>query len=189
MLTPAPEVSILGTLLVHFATKKRHKNTNYHNWDKSITYCFNGCYYLLRVVVICMIRRVNLLSLLLYWKPEPAGFVPPDDILLPGSKRMQKCLLLAEGISFASFQRNPVTTEFNKPARYRGPSLQCDLPGKSLKAMTTVATLHKRRGSQEPRVLRGKCRHFVGQSWLSWGCRPDEPDMPSAALAVFCLLF
>ena len=123
MLTPATEVSILGTLLLHFVTKKRHKNTNNHNWDESITYCFNGCYYLLRVVVICMIRRVNLLSLLLYWKPEPAGFVPPDDILLPGSKRMQKCLLLAEGISFASFLRHPITSELNKPARYRGASL------------------------------------------------------------------
>jgi hypothetical protein len=32
---------------------------------------------------------------------------------------MQKCLLLAEGISFAGFLRLPITTEYNKPARYR----------------------------------------------------------------------
>jgi len=53
-------------------------------------------------------------------KPKPAGRVPPDAILLSGNKSMQKCLLLAEGISFAGFLRNPVTTELNKPARYRG---------------------------------------------------------------------
>jgi len=46
---------------------------------------------------------------------------------------MQKCLLLAEGISFASFLINKITTEVNKSARYRGPPSQCDLPGKSLK--------------------------------------------------------
>ncbi len=34
-------------------------------------------------------------------KTEPAGRVPPDAILLSGNKSMQKCLLLAEGISFA----------------------------------------------------------------------------------------
>jgi len=33
---------------------------------------------------------------------------------------MQKCLLLAEGISFAGFLRHPITTQLNKPARYRG---------------------------------------------------------------------
>jgi hypothetical protein len=33
---------------------------------------------------------------------------------------MQKCLLLAEGISFARFLRDPITTELNKPARYMG---------------------------------------------------------------------
>ena len=53
-------------------------------------------------------------------KAKPAGRVPPDAILLSGNKSMQKCLLLAEGISLASFLRNPVTTELNKPARYRG---------------------------------------------------------------------
>ena len=34
---------------------------------------------------------------------KPAGRVPPDAILLSGNKSMQKCLLLAEGISFAGF--------------------------------------------------------------------------------------
>jgi len=33
---------------------------------------------------------------------------------------MQKCLLLAEGISFAGFLRISITAELNKPARYRG---------------------------------------------------------------------
>jgi len=33
---------------------------------------------------------------------------------------MQKCLLLAEGISSAGFPRYPITAELNKPARYRG---------------------------------------------------------------------
>ena len=31
-------------------------------------------------------------------KAEPAGLGPPADVLLPGSKSKQKCLLLAEGI-------------------------------------------------------------------------------------------
>ena len=53
---------------------------------------------------------------------KPAGRVPPDAILLSGNKSMQKCLLLAEGIPSTSFLRNPVTTELNKPARYRGTS-------------------------------------------------------------------
>jgi len=56
-------------------------------------------------------------------KTEPAGRVPPDAILLSGNKSMQKCLLLAEGISSASFLCNPMTMELNKPARYRGASL------------------------------------------------------------------
>ena len=78
----------------------------------------------------------HLLPLLYYsWiyktKSKPAGRVPPDAILLSGNKSMQKCLLLAEGISFASFLRYPITTELNKPARYRGPPFQCDQQGKS----------------------------------------------------------
>jgi hypothetical protein len=36
---------------------------------------------------------------------------------------MQKCLLLAEGNAFAGFLRNPIRTELDKPARYRGASL------------------------------------------------------------------
>ena len=36
-------------------------------------------------------------------KSKPAGRVPPDAILLSGNKSMQKCLLLAESISFAGF--------------------------------------------------------------------------------------
>ena len=75
---------------------------------------------------------VHLLSLCFFVKIKPAGRVPPDAILLSGNKSMQKCLLLAEGISFASFLRNPVTTELNKSARYRGPPFQCDLQEKSL---------------------------------------------------------
>ena len=74
---------------------------------------------------------VNLLLLFFFTtyftKTKPAGRVPPDAILLSGNKSMQKCLLLAEGISFAGFLRHPITTELNKPARYRGPPLQCDL--------------------------------------------------------------
>ena len=38
-------------------------------------------------------------------KAKPAGRVPPDAILLSGNKSMQKCLLFAEGISFAGFLR------------------------------------------------------------------------------------
>ena len=37
-------------------------------------------------------------------KQGPAGFVPPHDILLAGTKSMQKCLLLAEGMLFACRQ-------------------------------------------------------------------------------------
>jgi len=46
---------------------------------------------------------VNLLPLLHFCKTKPAGRVPPDAILLSVNKSMQKCLLLAEGISFAKF--------------------------------------------------------------------------------------
>ena len=49
---------------------------------------------------------VNLLPFFFFMKflkAEPAGRVPPDAILLSGNKSMQKCLLLAEGISFAGF--------------------------------------------------------------------------------------
>jgi hypothetical protein len=53
-------------------------------------------------------------------KAKPTRRVPPDAILLSGKKSMQKCLLLAEGISFAGFLRLSITTWLNKPARYRG---------------------------------------------------------------------
>ena len=43
------------------------------------------------------------------------------------TKVSKNAFLLAEGISFASFLRHPIRTELNKPARYRGPPLQCDL--------------------------------------------------------------
>jgi len=66
-------------------------------------------------------------------KTKPAGRVPSDALLLSGNKSKQKCLLLAEGISLAGFLRNPVTTELNKPARYRGPPFLFNLQGKSLK--------------------------------------------------------
>jgi len=52
----------------------------------------------------------NLLPLFFFLKAEPAGRVPPDAILLYGNKSMQKCLLLAEGISFAGFLRHQQTT-------------------------------------------------------------------------------
>ncbi len=53
-------------------------------------------------------------------KAKSAGRVPPDAILLSGNKSMQKCLLLAEGISSAGFLWSQQTTELKKPARYRG---------------------------------------------------------------------
>ena len=66
-----------------------------------------------------------------FLKAEPAGRVPPDAILLSGNKSMQKCLLLAEGISSAGCPWHQQTTLLKKPARYRGPPLQCDLQGQS----------------------------------------------------------
>ena len=68
---------------------------------------------------------VHLLPSLFYsWfykiKSKPAGRVPPDAILLSGNKSMQKCLLLAEGISFAGFLWHQHTTVLKKPARCRG---------------------------------------------------------------------
>ena len=63
---------------------------------------------------------VNLLPLLIFFKPEPAGSVPPDAILLSGNKSMQKGLLLAEGNSSAGFLRRLITSKHNKPARCRG---------------------------------------------------------------------
>ena len=49
---------------------------------------------------------VHLLSFVFFLKAKPAGRVPPDAILLSGNKSMQKCLLLAEGISFAGILIN-----------------------------------------------------------------------------------
>ena len=63
---------------------------------------------------------VNLLHFVVLREPKPAGRVPPNAILLSSNKSMQKCLLLAEGNSFARFLCNQITTEYNKPARYRG---------------------------------------------------------------------
>ena len=63
---------------------------------------------------------VNLLPLPIFFKPKPAGRVPPDAILLSGNKSMQKCLLLAEGNSSAGFLRHLITSELDKPARCRG---------------------------------------------------------------------
>ena len=91
----------------------------------------------------------------------------PTPYFCPATKVCKNAFLLAEGISFARFLRDPITTELNKPARYRGSFFQCGLLGKILKAMTTIATLRKRRGSQEPRVLRGKCSHLVDQNSLN----------------------
>jgi len=56
----------------------------------------------------------------------------------PATKVCKKCLLLAEGISFARFLRHPTTTDLNKPARYRGPSLWCDLQEKSVKTSQSI---------------------------------------------------
>jgi len=52
---------------------------------------------------------LNLLHLLFFCK-QNQRVVPPDAILLSGNKRTQKCLLLAEGISFAGFLSNQQTT-------------------------------------------------------------------------------
>ncbi len=49
------------------------------------------------------------------------------------TKVSKNAFLLTEGISFARFLRHLTTSEFNKPAGYRGPSLQCDLKVKSKK--------------------------------------------------------
>jgi hypothetical protein len=57
---------------------------------------------------------------------------------------MQKCLLLAEGISFAGFLRIPITAELNNPARYRGPHFPCDRQGKKLDNITTNSILHNK---------------------------------------------
>jgi len=43
-------------------------------------------------------RQSIVLSVLMKAKTEPAVRVPQDPILLPGSKSMQKCLLLADDI-------------------------------------------------------------------------------------------
>ena len=63
---------------------------------------------------------VNLLPSLFIVKSKTGGLRPPDAILLSGNKSMQKCLLLAEGNSSAGFLRHLITSELNKPARYRG---------------------------------------------------------------------
>jgi hypothetical protein len=45
---------------------------------------------------------------------------------------MQKCLLLAEGISSAGLLRHPIMPKLNKPARYWGASLAVSSMSKSL---------------------------------------------------------
>jgi len=53
-------------------------------------------------------QMVNLLRFLSFVrrKTKPAVRVPPDAILLPGSKSKQKCLLLAEGNTFSTWRRH-----------------------------------------------------------------------------------
>ena len=72
---------------------------------------------------------VNLLPCFFILKSKTGGSRPAERHTFA---RQQKCLLLAEGISFAEILRYPITTELNKAARYRGPLLRCDLQGKSL---------------------------------------------------------
>jgi len=51
---------------------------------------------------------------------------------------MQKCLLLAEGISFAGFPWHQYTTVLKKPARCRGASLAVRLTGEKLKTQLKI---------------------------------------------------
>ena len=105
----------------------------------------------------------------LFLKDKTGGFRPARRLTFvhAATKVSKNAFLLAEGISFAGFLRHPITSELHKPARYRGASLTVWLTGEKHENMTTVATLHERRGSQEPRILRGKCRVLVGLSSLS----------------------
>ena len=62
-----------------------------------------------KVQISCIERAAEGSSVALFLflkglKAKPAGRVPPDAILLSGNKSMQKCLLLAEGISSAGCQ-------------------------------------------------------------------------------------
>jgi hypothetical protein len=55
-------------------------------------------------------KEQQIVNLLLFMsfeklKAKPAVRVPPNAILLPGSKSMQKCLLLAEGNTSAEGRR------------------------------------------------------------------------------------
>ena len=71
-----------------------------------------------------------LLFFFTYLKEKPAGRVPPDALLFVQAATKSKQTtpyLLAEGISFAGFLRHLIPSERNKPARYRGPPLRCDL--------------------------------------------------------------
>jgi hypothetical protein len=56
-----------------------------------------------------ILRATDFLSVALLFfeqlKSKPAVRVPPNAILLPGSKSMQKCLLLAEGNILAGWRK------------------------------------------------------------------------------------
>jgi hypothetical protein len=54
-------------------------------------------------------------------KAKSAGRVPPNAVLLPGSKSKQKCLLLAEGIFFGLVSVSSKNGREWNPARFRGP--------------------------------------------------------------------
>ena len=57
-----------------------------------------------------------------HYKSRTGGSRPARRLTFVQSatKVSKNAFLLAEGISFASFLRHPITSELNKPARYRG---------------------------------------------------------------------
>jgi len=60
---------------------------------------------------------------------------------------------------------------------------------RGIKTAAAYAIIHNRRGSQEPRILHGKCRLLIDKNNLYWGCRPHEQEVPSAAQRFLLLRF
>ena len=107
-----------------------------------------------------------------------------------GDKKYAKtAFLLAEGISSAGFPWRQEPAVMGIRPCVKGPDLSVLHTGEKPQNMTTFTILHNRRGSKEPRVVRGKRSHIILWSRLDWSCRPDEPDMPSAALSFLLLRF
>jgi len=131
---------------------------------------------------------------------EPAGFVPPADILLPGSKRMQKCLRLQRAwwlrISVISIRGERVP-RFYRSAPGRGLFLWGPVGVENFYSRVswrhqynTPRSLRRRRqarGEKNSPVRRGRCAPTASLVHSFLNSSPCESDMLHAMAGPFLL--